>query len=152
MSEQLLKAIIRLFILLAKVGGISEFERDTIRNFLNERLNQETALKYLKFLQQVETEYAGLVPGAGMVAQQDPYTQEIIRVANQINNELAHPQKIVLMLDLVTLMVADNVVEEKEVQVINTIRQAIRVDQADIDDLTSFAMASSPVILTRNPF
>ncbi len=142
MSEQLLKAIIRLFVLLAEVDGISEFERNTIRIFLNERLNQETALKYLEFLSQVEKEYAKFIPESESTPVRDLYTKEIIRVANQINVELAHQQKIVLMLDLVTLMVADNVIEDREVEIVNTIGKAIKVDQSDIDSLTAFAVAS----------
>lgn len=142
MSEQLLKAIIRLFVLLAEVDGISEFERNTIRIFLNDHLNQESVLKYLDFLNQVEQEYSKFVTGAGSDQVKDIYNQEIIRVANQINEELAHQQKIVLMLDLVTLMVADNIIEEREVEIVNTIGKAIRVDQSDIDALTAFAVAS----------
>ena len=141
MSEQLLKAIIRLFVLLAEVDGISEFERNTIRKFLNERLNQDSVQKYLEYLGEIEKEYSKFIPETEQASVEDIYTKEIIRVANQVNTELAHQQKIVLMLDLVTLMVADNVIEDREVEIVNTIGKAIRVDQSDIDALTAFAIA-----------
>ena len=46
MSEQLLKAVILLFAILAKVDGVSEDEKTNIKNFLLNRLNEKTALKY----------------------------------------------------------------------------------------------------------
>jgi ABC-type multidrug transport system ATPase subunit/uncharacterized tellurite resistance protein B-like protein len=150
MSEQLLKAIIRLFALLAKVDGISEFERNTIRDFLNDRLNQESVSKYLEFLSLVETEYANLPPAGGNL--QDPETAEILRIAAEINLELTHQQKIVLMLDLVTLMVADNEIKDKEVEIVNTIGKSIKVNQSDIDDLTAFAIAATSSDFNKDTF
>ena len=40
MSEQLLKAVIRLFALLAKVDGITKYEKTTIKDFLLDKLNE----------------------------------------------------------------------------------------------------------------
>ncbi|HLF34789.1 MAG TPA: ATP-binding cassette domain-containing protein [Cyclobacteriaceae bacterium] len=142
MSDKLLKAILRLFALLASVDGISEFERKSIRAFLEARLNHDSVLKYLDFLGAVENEYQRLSSGDITNLEKEAVNSEILRIANEINLELAHQQKIVLMLDLVTLMVADNVIDEQELHIVNTIGKAIRVDQSDIDDLTAFAGAA----------
>ena len=47
MSEQLLKAVIHLFAMLAMIDGVAENERQKIYGFLLSRLNRESADAFL---------------------------------------------------------------------------------------------------------
>ena len=49
MSEPLLKAILRLFAVVAREDEVTQQERDQIRIFLDEHLSQSAVESYLKF-------------------------------------------------------------------------------------------------------
>jgi hypothetical protein len=114
MSEQLLKAVILLFAILAKVDGVSEDEKANIKNFLLNRLNEKTALKYYDlFINLIEVYQQQSIK---MSAEEKKISekQEVEKICRQINAELTHHQKIVLSLDLIMLTIADGRISSKE--------------------------------------
>lgn len=144
MSEQLLRAIIRLFAILAKADGISEDEKKTIRNFLLERLNEDTAMHYYSLFNQLIEEYERKESKSSPEQKQEEEKIEIEKISNQINNELTQQQKIVLILDVTTLVIADRKITAEEERLVEKIGKAIRVDQQDIESMKAFALANKP--------
>ena len=144
MSEQLLKAIILLFAILAKVDGVSKQEIETIKNYLLSRLNEKTALRYFdlfnKLIEVYQQESRKFSPEEEKVNQQ----REVEKICRQINAELTHHQKIVLSLDLITLTIADGKISFKEYALLNEIAKEIKVDLQDIDSIKAFALAEDP--------
>jgi ABC-type multidrug transport system ATPase subunit/uncharacterized tellurite resistance protein B-like protein len=144
MSEQLLKAIILLFAILAKVDGVTEDEKKSIKNFLLNRLNEKTALKYFdlfnKLIDVYHQEAQKMTEEEKKVSEQ----REIEKICRQINAELTHHQKIVLSLDLITLTIADGKISKKEDALLNFIAKEIKVDSQDIESIKSFAIAEHP--------
>ncbi|MFC2123240.1 ATP-binding cassette domain-containing protein [Bacteroidota bacterium] len=143
MSEQLLKAVIRLFALLAKVDGITEYEKTTIKEFLLHKLNEDQALKYFEFFEELLA-----LPEP---EESDKYS-EILKTSRQINIEFTQQQKIILVLDLVSLMIADGMISEGEKEIVGKIGEAIRMEQEIIDTLTAFAMANDIQEYNANHF
>ena len=133
MSEQLLKTIIRLFALLAKVDGITEYERTTIKEFLLNKLNEEQAIKYFELFEELAA-----LPDSD---ESNKYA-EILKTSRRINIEFTQQQKIILVLDLVSLMIADGMISEGEKEIVGMIGEAIRMEQEIIDTLTAFAVAN----------
>ncbi len=144
MSEQLLRAIIRLFAILAKVDGVSEDEKESIRNFLLDRLNEETAYKYFTIFNNLVEEYE---KGDKKISAEQKRKEElnaIEKISNQINNELTQQQKIVLVLDVITLTIADGKITPEEEEIVYKIGVEIRIEKEDIDLIKAFALASRP--------
>lgn len=133
MSERLLKAIIRLFALLAKVDGVTKYEKLTIKEFLFNKLNEDQALKYFEIFEELIA-----LPDSN---ESDEY-EEILKTSRQINVEFTQQQKIILVLDLVSLMIADGIITEGERDIVAKIGEAIRMEQEIIDTLTEFAVAN----------
>ena len=52
MSERILKALMQLFAIVAKVDGITNTGRDIVQAFLKQQLNQELVDEYLKLFDQ----------------------------------------------------------------------------------------------------
>lgn len=144
MSEQLLKAIIRLLAILARVDGISKYEKKTIRNFLFDRLNEDTAREYLEIFNNLLTEYDQLDKSVDEHLRKKIELKEIDKLSRQINNELTQHQKIVLVLDVITLTIADGKITAGEEEIVKKIGEAIRVEQTDIDSIKEFAIANRP--------
>ena len=150
MSEQLLKAIILLFAILAKVDGVSENEKETIKNYLLNRLNEKTALKYFELFNRLIEVYKNEDSKISDKEKKTNEQREVEKVCRQINAELTHHQKIVLSLDLITLTIADGRISQKEKVLLNLIAKEIKVDRQDIDSIKSFALANRPVDLDED--
>ncbi|MBR9998427.1 MAG: ATP-binding cassette domain-containing protein [Cyclobacteriaceae bacterium] len=141
MSEQLLKAIILLFAILAKIDGLSKDERITIRNFLYSRLNDATASYYFSLFNQLITQYEKRESRISQEEKIREEKRELEKISRQINNELTQHQKIVLIMDIIALSMADGRITKGEEEIIYSICKAIRIKREDIDAVKSFAMA-----------
>lgn len=144
MSEQLLKAIILLFAIQAKVDGVSEDEKETIRAFLLNRLNENTANSYYDLFKSLIEVYSQEDRIRSAEEKTENERKEVEKICRQINAELTHHQKIVLILDLVTLIMADGRISSKEDELLDHIAGQIKVDPQDIESIKSFALAKDP--------
>jgi len=152
MSEQLLKAIILLFAIIAKIDGISKNERVTIRNFLFNRLNESTANYYFSLFNQLIAEYERKEKMISSDKKEREEQRELEKISNQINNELTQHQKIVLILDVITLTIADGKITTGEEEILYKIGNAIRIEHEDIDAVKSFALATKKMDFNKNIF
>ena len=141
MSEQLLKAIILLFAILAKIDGLSKDERLTIRNFLFSRLNEETANYYFALFNQLIAQYEKKESRISPEEKKAEEIRELEKISKQINHELTQHQKIILILDVITLSIADGRISRGEEEIIYAIGKSIRIGSEEIDAIKSFALA-----------
>lgn len=138
MSEELLKAILRLFALIARIDGFSDKERVHIKNFLFLRLNQESAETYMSLFDEYVLEERD--PGIKQQNSKDELKQ-IRALSNTINNERTIQQKFYLMLELTQLVYADKLLTEKENYALSVISEELRIDVPELNDIKTFVMA-----------
>jgi len=155
MSEQLLKAVIRLFALMAGLDGVKETERNTIRLFLDSRLNRETADRFMLYFD----EYVNEKPedqetDSGL----NPEINLIISISQKINTELTVQQKVFLMMELMQLMYADKVLSSKETRALEGIRDALNISAEDVVLIKNFVIgeriedfSSSSYLIVHGP-
>ena len=87
MSEELLKAIIRLLVIVAKEEGeVDDTEKDSVREFLYENVSRDDTKHYLKILDQYIDE---IKTGKGTGDR-----EKIEEITNSINHELTQQQKL----------------------------------------------------------
>lgn len=122
MSEQLLKAIIRLFALIAKEDSVTEQERSNVEKFLSANLSDEMADKYLALFDSLCAEKSV----------NDEKT-EITEICKQINQELKQQQKLVLILQMVELIMADGSISDKEQTLVYSIAEGIKISRKETD-------------------
>lgn len=137
MSEPLLRAILRLFAVVAKEGDVTRQERDQIRNFLLEHLSQPSVQSYLNFFDEL---IANLQTSIGDV-------QKIRQLCQEINPELTQKQKIIIILDLVSIIQADGHISETEDLFVNTIGESFKIAQAEIEAIKMFVLGQKPTEL-----
>src|SRR5690606_11628865 len=111
MSEPLLRAILRLFAVVAKEGDVTRQERELIRMFLQEHLSHSSVDPYLNFFDEITRNSQG---GVGD-------EEKIRQVCSEINHELTQKQKIIIILDLVSIIQADGHISETEELLVNII-------------------------------
>ncbi|HEY5824576.1 MAG TPA: TerB family tellurite resistance protein, partial [Cyclobacteriaceae bacterium] len=146
MSEELLKAIIQLFAIVAK-ERITEDERTKIKEFLALHLNQEAIKYYLNLFDQFCQEN-NRIPSAEVSAVSvdeetlrfvDDWAQ-IMQISKKVNQALTMQQKAVLVLKIIELVFADNHISERQGNLIFYIGEALKIPLKDLQAMRSFVI------------
>lgn len=142
MSEELLKAVIQLFAIVAR-ERITDDERNNIKEFLGLHLNREAIKYYLDLFDE-------LAKGRQEESKQDFSTVDaetaqfldewakIMQISKQVNQALTMQQKLVLIIKIIELVFSDGDISERQENLIYYIGQALKVPRHDINELKSF--------------
>jgi len=141
MSEQLLKAIIHLLAIVAKEDDVTEDERASIEDFLLENLNREQSKKYMDLFDQITT----VMAGDRDVSFDEK--KEIEMLAGQINQELTQQQKIVVILKVIEVIVADGEISKRELELLYFIGASLKISDEIINQIQSFVLATEKTSL-----
>jgi len=144
MKEELLKAIVKLFAIVAK-ERITDDERSNVRDFLAIHLAHDYVPIYMAlFDQHIETANTDAV----LIDHSDDETIEyvddwanIMKLCKLINEGLTKQQKLVLLLKLIELMLQDGVLSERQSNLIFYIGEVIKVLQQEVDLISKFLAA-----------
>ena len=144
MSEELLKAVIQLFAIVAK-ERITEDERTNIKEFLAIHLNQEALRHYLNLFDdfcKVNKRNAGaeLNNLDEETAQFVDDWAQIMQISKKVNQALTIPQKIVLITKIIELVFADGQISERQGNLIFYIGEALKIPLKDLQAVRAFVL------------
>ena len=139
MSEPLLKAIIQLFAIVAKEDEVTQQERDQIEAFLLDHLNKNAVGPYLA---QFEEYSDSIVVGERVDLEEEQ--QRINDICTQINQELTQKQKVVIILELMAIILADDHISEREEELLRSIGGAFNINDQEIDSIKAFVLGKQP--------
>ena len=137
MSEPLLKAILRLFAIVAKEDEVTHHERDQIRFFLEDHLSRSAVDGYLSLFD----DYARNLPAKTGDA------EELIRLHSlcaEVTPELTQRQKVVILLEIMGIIQADKNVTQREVELTRSIGENFKVKAEEIDAIKTFVTGNTP--------
>ncbi|HQQ97662.1 MAG TPA: ATP-binding cassette domain-containing protein [Cyclobacteriaceae bacterium] len=155
MSEELLKAIIQLFAIVAK-ERITDDERTNIKEFLSLHLNQEAIRYYLNLFDEfVKTNRK---VAAGDLSNVDEETLQfvddwsrIMQISKKVNQALTMPQKAVLVTKIIELVFADGQISERQGNLIFYIGEALKIPMKDLQAMRTFVIGQdSEELNSRN--
>lgn len=135
MSEPLLKAIIQLFAIVAKEDDVTQQERDQIEAFLLENLNRNAVDKYLK---DFDVYSDSIIISKNVDVEEEQ--KRIDKICGKINQELTQKQKVVIILELMAIILADGHISEREKELVHAIGNAFNVDKKEIDLINKFVV------------
>ena len=136
MSELVLRAIIRLFALVAKEDTVTQTERETIRKFLLDQLNEKRVPVYLDLFDKSIQEYNRLTDD------QEPTI--IQQICGEINEQLTSRQKVVIMLQLIDIIMADGAITAREEKLAQWIGEHLSLTRDDIESIKRYVSARKP--------
>jgi ABC transport system ATP-binding/permease protein len=141
MSEELLKAIVQLFAIVAK-ERITDEERANIKDFLSLHLNQEATRYYLSLFDEFcktnkRTLESNLNVDAETLEFVDDWSQ-IMQIAKKVNQSLTMQQKAVLTVKIIELCYADGQLSERQSNLVYYIGEALKIPQRDIKAMRTF--------------
>ena len=142
MSEQLLKAIIQLFAIVAKEGSVTYNERLTIKEFLERQLNRSGVNKFMELFDQLvlekESERVQIENTDDETVDFVEDWSKIIRITRHLNQEITEQQKVVLVLKMVELITADKIISERESNLLYYISKALKLKKKTVRNISEF--------------
>ena len=139
MSEPLLKAIIQLFAIVAKEDEVTTQEREQIEAFLLEHLNKNTVGRYLKQFD----DYCNSIQIGSEVDSKEEQNR-ILSICKHINAELTQKQKVVIILELMGIILADGHISKRENELVKTIGEAFNVSATEVEAIKMFVVGKTP--------
>jgi ABC-type multidrug transport system ATPase subunit/uncharacterized tellurite resistance protein B-like protein len=131
MSEALLKAILRLFAVVANEGEVTQQERDQIKAFLQEHLSRQAVDSYIKLFD--EYSRAAAISSDAM---------SIKNLCQEINTQLTQKQKVVIVLELINIIQADGEISDGEEKLLHIIADTFKISDQDIVAIKTFVLGS----------
>jgi ABC-type multidrug transport system ATPase subunit len=144
MSEELLKAIIQLFAIVAK-ERITDDERNNIKDFLSLHLSQEAIRYHLNLFDEfIKSNRKASAAELGNVDQEtmefvDDWAK-IMQIAKKVNQALTMQQKAVLVIKIIELVFADGHISERQGNLIFYIGEALKIPLKDLQAMRTFVI------------
>lgn len=143
MSEELLKAVVQLFAIVAR-ERITDDERNKVKEFLGQHLNREAVKYHLDLFDNYCAKHE-LRSVPSEIGQLDEATQQfvgdwakIMDIAKKVNQALTVQQKLVMIVKIIELIYVDFEISERQGNLIFYIGQALKIPQSDVHALQSF--------------
>ena len=136
MSEPVLKAIIRLFAFVAKEDNVTAQERDHIHAFLEDHLSQSSMERHLVLFD----EYAQEVSDKLTAAKEN---ETIAQICKAINQEVTQRQKMVVLLELMSIVLADGTISVREENLSKIICEQFNISVEDLGLIKEFVNLQS---------
>jgi len=135
MSEPLLRAIIQLFAIVAKEDDVTNQERDQIEAFLADNLNRNAVPRYLE-------EFDNYCNSIIITQDVDKNEEQkrIEKICGKINKELTQKQKVVIILELNSIILADGHISSRENELLYAIAGAFNVSKEEVELIQKFVI------------
>lgn len=151
MSEEILKALMELFALVAKQdGGILANEREYVSGFLNKQLTREAVGEYLALFDQHAGPVIDKSQIKGSFAPSVKDSVKILTICKKINRTLNSEQKIVVLMRLYELVNADRQFTVHRINILTTVAEVFRISPEDFRAIEQFITHDDPENL-KNP-
>ena len=156
MSEEILKALIKLFAIITKQdGGVTEEERDYILSFFQMELDRDTVNEYISIYDKAvgyDKENPNYLNKPGLTRASVQDTLMTLTISKKINKTLSQKQKIIVLLRLLELLKADNQLTPLGVEIIDTISTIFNVPASDYDLLKQYIKFDNSTDLLSESF
>lgn len=146
MSETILKAMMQLFAIVAKPEN-SEAERHVVENFLRNQLNEDHVITHLNMYDAFVTQlHLTSKRKEGQAKRTSLNSVKILRICNEINQELEQNQKLVVLLRLMEMTHTTSKIGAQEQEFVKTVSDAFNIDSHEYKLLDAFVNASESAI------
>jgi ABC transport system ATP-binding/permease protein len=139
MSERILRALMQMFSIIAKVDGINNTGRQIVQSFLKQQLSAEQVETYLKiFDEYLESNQAASKKKEGAAKRTSLNSVKVLKICTQINQELEQTQKVIVLLRLLEFIYSSNEISEQEYEFVVTVADTFNIPNEEFQLLKSF--------------
>ena len=149
MSEEILKALMQLFAIIAKQdGGLGASGREFVESFLKQQLNEEAVQEYLALFDSFVGPAGEESNGKKLTAVKD--SVRVLGICKKINKTLTQRQKVVVLVRLFELVNADRKFTEQRMAIINTVSEVFKLSAEEFTDIERFVVGTDLESLDRS--
>lgn len=162
MSERILRALMQLFAIIAKVDEVTDPTSEAIESsngrriveaFLRTELNDELLQKYIQLFDEfLLVHHSGSGKKDGQRKRTSVNSVKVLRICAQINEELTQRQKMIVLLRIFDFIHANDHVHEQEQEFVHTVSESFNIPDFEYQQLKAFVEASSETILDDEHF
>ncbi|HRJ36087.1 MAG TPA: ATP-binding cassette domain-containing protein, partial [Flavobacteriales bacterium] len=149
MSERILKALMQLFAIIARVededgpeaesGSTDGGGRRIVEIFLKSQLNQELVDEYLRlFDEYLEAHQGKSQKKDGAKKRTSVNSVKVLRICTQINEELAQKQKIIVLVRILEFINENQSVTEQELEFASTVAETFNISEEEFRRCKNF--------------
>ncbi len=147
MSEEILKALMQLFALIAKQDeGAQSNERNFVLTFLTKQLNEEKVQEYIALFDKqsgVEEEDGGEKKEIKLTSVKD--SVKILGICKKINKTLTQEQKVVVLVRLFEMVAADRKFSDQRIAIINIVAEVFKFTKEEYNSIRDFVVETEPL-------
>lgn len=146
MSEEILKALMQLFAIIAKQdGGVEDSEIDFVESFLTTQLSSDFVAEYMALFYK----HAGIKDRAEYMEKKErgevkltsvKDSVRILGICKKINKTLTQEQKVVVMVRVFELVAADKKFTEQRMAIINTVTEVFNISPEEFKATETFVV------------
>lgn len=139
MSERILRALMQLFAIIAKVDGVTSASRGIVESFLKQQLSLDLVEEYLKVFDDfLEQHHQVSKRKDGSAKRTSLASVKVLRICTQINEELAQKQKVVVLLRLIEFIHSSNEISEQELEFVQTVSETFNIEASEFTRMRAF--------------
>ena len=139
MSERILRALMQLFAIIAKVDSINHDGRSVVKAFLKQQLSLDQVENYLVLFEEyLEKHQKSSKESEKKRKRTSVNSVKVLVICTEINSELTQNQKIVVLLRLLEFIYADKEIGEQEIEFVETVSSTFNIDDAEFKQCMEF--------------
>ncbi|MFL5763913.1 MAG: ATP-binding cassette domain-containing protein [Bacteroidia bacterium] len=144
MSERILKALMQMFAIIARVDGINDNGRLIVQSFLKQQLNQELVDQYLAIFDEfLEAHHQVTKKKDGTAKRTSLNSVKVLKICTQINSELTQVQKVVVLLRLIEFINSNTEIAEQELEFVTTVAETFNIADEEFKRCMEFVRAGN---------
>ncbi|MBK8808220.1 MAG: ATP-binding cassette domain-containing protein [Bacteroidales bacterium] len=143
MNEQILKALMQLFAIVANVNkeGDIGLSRTIVRAYLKNQLNKKLQNEYLKlFDDYLEFHHKGTEADEKARKKTAANSVKVLMICQQINENLQQDQKILVVIQLLEFIRNGFELTQKEKEFVETVAETFNISESEYANINSFVM------------
>ena len=134
----------QLFAIVVEVEGISTNSRQIVESFLKQQLNQELVEEYLALFDGFIAKQNAKADGTERRKKISGSSVKVLKICTEINEELAQPQKIVVLIRLLEFIYSDGKeAAEQELEFVHTVSEIFNIPEEEFVNCNAFVKSDS---------
>lgn len=149
MSERILRALMQLFAIIAKVDEITDEKesdviqstkgRQIIESFLKSELSSSDVDNYIQIFDEFLKETHGKIFTKNRDQKRTSLQSvKILRICDQINKELTQRQKVIVLIRIFEFIDRDDELSDKELNFIETVAESFHINDKEFNNIKNF--------------
>ncbi|MGF1585883.1 MAG: ATP-binding cassette domain-containing protein [Bacteroidales bacterium] len=144
MSQQILRALMQLFAIIARPESNTPDRRAVVASYLNRHLNRQLVAEYLKVFDENYNKYQQKLREKDKGEKRtSSLSVRVLVICTRINEELNRRQKVIVLVNLLEFVKSDNdIISSQEFEFISTVAETFNISGTEFRQISDFVLTA----------